>query len=1025
MSRARQRATQRVKFYEEPAPKKAKTTEDIEISTHSILHRISNGRIGREVSHRPVAAPPIPQTETECAVEENGLDASGNGDGTGGAVLPETVKVSKPKVHPIAKWLPHRSTFIDELLRHDARPEDPPGSKCRLCQEPGSIRCVDCFGSHLHCAGCTVKSHALSPLHRVEKWNGAFFERTTLHQLGLRVQLGHRGDPCKCPEVTEKPLTVVDASGIHRVSVDYCGCGESVSGFHRRIQLLRARWFPATLDRPSTVITFDALNVFHNLTLQGKTTFYDFYHTLVRLTDNAGLIPIPDCYKLCMRCVLEWRHLHIIKRSGRGHAADGIEATEAGECAVECPACPQPGRNLPNGWQDVGEEDSWLYTLILSIDANFRLKLKDRGIKDPELGSGWAYFVETDPYMGHLDTCEEQAEINTCDSNLHAVDHANSRFSKGYTATGVGSIVCARHTLVRKNGVADLQKGERYVTMDYILLSTLIGVIFTSLLLTYDIACQWSKNLFARMAKFPTFMQLRNAASRVFHAIPKFHLPAHGPRCHSKYSLNYRRGVGRTDGEGVEREWAHINAVATSTREMGPGSRHGTLDDHWGAWNWRKIVGLGPSLCAKLRDAISNQAKHRVLFQEFRSTFSEDLIQQWDGMIAAWNLDNTKPDPYSETENVTTLADVRLELAKEDAVRLEDGQLARHNVTPSAFLYMGLDLEEQQRAIRLRVAAGHAGTVSDDASIQDRRNALKRRIENWRSIQALYMPGVSAIHSNPDDEDLEAGASGEGGELAEHIDLCLPSKVPRMRDVGCLVGLHETELRLRLAQAAGSLTQLRRQLRIYSNLASYKQIQVSGPGQRANTRARNLLKRFREKSDRCAERYRAAHAALVALDPDGVWTTQFHVLRREDVRGPGRGDDVAQSGQSRRRYGAGVGEGHVDMSWIWKVQRGNPEGAEENGTVEISRAEMDEGLRVEYAKSKARIARWDEESNWWLDRRLSRTDTQTDIAAESFCRLWIPVFQKNSLVAPWAADFLTDIRFEEDVEMQVPDEDDV
>lgn len=59
----------------------------------------------------------------------------------------------------------------------------------------------------------------------------------------------------------------------------------------------------------------------------------------------------------------------------------------------------------------ISDSFSWLYTLILSIDANFRLKLKDRGIKDPELGSGWAYFVETDPYMGHLDTCEEQAEV--------------------------------------------------------------------------------------------------------------------------------------------------------------------------------------------------------------------------------------------------------------------------------------------------------------------------------------------------------------------------------------------------------------------------------------------------------------------------------------------------------------------------------------------------------------------------------------------------------------------------------------
>jgi len=53
---------------------------------------------------------------------------------------------------------------------------------------------------------------------------------------------------------------------------------------------------------------------------------------------------------------------------------------------------------------------------------------------------------------------------NLCESELHAVDHANTRFSQGYAATGVGGVVCARHCLVRKNGMGNLQKGERYNT---------------------------------------------------------------------------------------------------------------------------------------------------------------------------------------------------------------------------------------------------------------------------------------------------------------------------------------------------------------------------------------------------------------------------------------------------------------------------------------------------------------------------------------------------------------------------------
>ena len=47
-----------------------------------------------------------------------------------------------------------------------------------------------------------------------------------------------------------------------------------------------------------------------------------------------------------------WRHVKMLKRSGRGHDGAGIEATQPGECAIECPACPLPGKNLPQGWEN-------------------------------------------------------------------------------------------------------------------------------------------------------------------------------------------------------------------------------------------------------------------------------------------------------------------------------------------------------------------------------------------------------------------------------------------------------------------------------------------------------------------------------------------------------------------------------------------------------------------------------------------------------------------------------------------------
>jgi hypothetical protein len=57
--------------------------------------------------------------------------------------------------------------------------------------------------------------------------------------------------------------------------------------------------------------------------------------------------------------------------------------------------------------------------------------------------------------------------------------------------------------------------------------------------------------------------------------------------------LQLSKNVGRMDGEAPERGWLNINPVALSTKEMGPGSRRDTLDDHFGDWNWKKSIGLG------------------------------------------------------------------------------------------------------------------------------------------------------------------------------------------------------------------------------------------------------------------------------------------------------------------------------------------------------------------------------------------------------------------------------------------------
>jgi len=83
-------------------------------------------------------------------------------------------------------------------------------------------------------------------------------------------------------------FAVIDTNGIHSIDIEFCGCYTSVGGSHYRTQLLRAGLFPSTHIRPASGFTFNVLDAFHLLTLQGKTSAYDYYLSLEHMTENTG-----------------------------------------------------------------------------------------------------------------------------------------------------------------------------------------------------------------------------------------------------------------------------------------------------------------------------------------------------------------------------------------------------------------------------------------------------------------------------------------------------------------------------------------------------------------------------------------------------------------------------------------------------------------------------------------------------------------------------------------------------------------
>ncbi|KAG1788775.1 uncharacterized protein HD556DRAFT_1433970 [Suillus plorans] len=663
-------------------------------------------------------------------------------------------------------------TYVAELIRLDGCGEYASGI-CRGCHAHAQFQCLDCDDLQLYCCECTVTNHVRSPTHQIQEWIGKFFQGMSLKMFGLQVQLGH-------------PASQNYTNRIHEVGLDFCGC--ETSNTHIR-QLLCHGWFPSTLIDPRTAATFQLLRHFQILSFESKASTYEFYHSLVHLTDNTGLTKPKDHYNTFI----------------------GVEGTLQGKCVVICLACPQPGINLPNGWEHATKDKQWLYTTFVTIDVNFCLKRCNVSTDhaNPSLSKGWSYFVEEADYKSYLaEHLGEAQEKSTCSSH-NAVNMVDTKLSQGLAATGVGMVNYTHHNIKRGNGVGDLQKGEKYINMDYL------------------------------------FFSMLNYVSKIIHFfIPKFHLPAHIAKCQSIFSFNFTCFIGRTDGEAQKEVGCHRD----------------TLDDHFGDWNWKKVVGLGALLLNKMKDALVERAEHQAAFDEFDAVISIEHHATWLSEMEVWEQnpnDTMIPNPL-ETKAITiTQAGAQLRLAKLEAHKLEHGvDVSLHpEVSPSVLIVSGLDLEEEQRHLKSLVKSMGVHIMDTQwGSLVRMWNLLCHKIETWGHVQVLYMPAH----------------------------------------------LQNNEWELRYAQAHDALEELRQCLHIHCSLLTFKC---------TNMRAQNALTCIHGWRTACIKCYRSAWTALKFL---------AMLLKKMDWKG--RLHELADEHIKPLVDLFGVWEGRRQVSWIWMME---------------------------------------------------------------------------------------------------------
>lgn len=303
-------------------------------------------------------------------------------------------------------------------------------------------------------------------------------------------------------------------------------------------------------------------------------------------------------------------------------------------------------------------------------------------------------------------------------------------------------------------------------------------------------------------------------------------------------------------------------------------------------------------------------------------------------MIWDFEAGKSSKNPYETTLAVESQSKVRLALAEEDAAAIaRDESLNIHStVSPSVLIHQGLELEDQQ--VRLVIdskALGTSATEHQRSQVIKCCSRLQQRITIWCQVQALYMPGVVGLRSAADENDATS---------AETIKLLLP--LMAISSITCDKKLAEYEWRLRYGLAFDCLAELRRHLLVLNTMYQSKDAYIRG--QKHNTRSNALIHGVQSRIKYVSNKYRMGRTALTALSEflgmDGQWESTIRPLLDTDIRGLREGEDASSS------------EGCRQLSWIWSSQRTSNE--------ELTQG-MNEALRIEWCKARARAQRWQEE----------------------------------------------------------------
>jgi CxC2 like cysteine cluster associated with KDZ transposases len=348
----------------------------------------------------------------------------------------------------IEQYVDRMDDLLEAMLTREAMPEGP--GTCRHCDKCvlAVWRCRDCVLGTPMCRACMRHSHRENPFHLIEQWNGAYFRRAELWEVGTYLFVRHHTGEVVCETLRvwcnllemgeerkdreeqevlnryqsapvpvpapdpeqyfddsdidintgqpsgeednideddvddgENPdddkldgnpylasasagagagagassatfgtyVRVIHSNGIHHIAMVSCQChGQEFLP----LDLLASQLLPASFKRIKTLFTAQVLDMYRLCNLELKASAYQFYQLLRRLTRPMAPDEVINLYREFRRMSRLWRWMKKLKWAGYAGSSKTVQAVKPGELATYCPACPQPGINIPNNWKD-------------------------------------------------------------------------------------------------------------------------------------------------------------------------------------------------------------------------------------------------------------------------------------------------------------------------------------------------------------------------------------------------------------------------------------------------------------------------------------------------------------------------------------------------------------------------------------------------------------------------------------------------------------------------------------------------